>query len=305
MSTILITGTKGFLGQNVASYFSENGWEVIGIGHGHFSLEEMKKYGLSEWYEGDITMDLLCSIKKNIDIVLHCAGGSSVSIAQNEPELDFLKTVLSISNLLRYISIYQRHALVIYPSSAAVYGNSKSNYISEEAPLNYLSFYGLHKKISEDICIFYSRYFGIRVKIIRFFSLYGDGLKKQLLWDTCQKIISKNYHFTGSGFEKRDWLHVTDAARLIYLIGNSNRDEFEILNGGTGVGHTTSYVINRIFNLFELTKKPIFSKSKIESDPNKLIANVSKIQSYCLFPLVSLDKGISSYVDWFKRQLHD
>jgi len=50
---------------------------------------------------------------------------------------------------------------------------------------------------------------------VRLFSIYGVGLRKQLLWDGCRKLMAADLVFSGTGHETRDWLHVEDAATLL------------------------------------------------------------------------------------------
>ena len=53
------------------------------------------------------------------------------------------------------------------------------------------------------------------MSIIRLFSVYGNGLKKQLLWDACNKIINAKteVEFWGTGEETRDFIHVDDVLK--------------------------------------------------------------------------------------------
>src|SRR4030095_13057401 len=79
-------------------------------------------------------------------------------------------------------------AILIYPSSAAVYGVVKQAPIGESSPIAPVSPYGLHKAMAEELCSTQSKHFGLRCAIVRFFSVYGPGSRKQLLWDLAQKI---------------------------------------------------------------------------------------------------------------------
>ena len=53
------------------------------------------------------------------------------------------------------------------------------------------------EKINLSLKDFLKKNLGNKMKllIIRFFSIYGNGLKKQLLWDTCNKIVQKKTYF--------------------------------------------------------------------------------------------------------------
>src|SRR6185312_5873943 len=114
-----------------------------------------------------------------------------------------------------FLRCYCPQATLVVPSSAAVYGAVRQIPINESGPRNPISPYGVHKKIAEDLCYSYARHFGARIALVRFFSVYGAGLRKQLLWDACNKLVVGDGRFGGHGNEVRDWLHIEDAARLL------------------------------------------------------------------------------------------
>ncbi|TDA81588.1 SDR family oxidoreductase, partial [Halomonas marinisediminis] len=80
---------------------------------------------------------------------------------------------------------------------------------------NPMSPYGFSKLSAELLAQEYSQCFGVNSISVRPFSLYGPGLKKQLLWDACNKFSKGIGEFFGTGEEVRDWLHVEDASSMI------------------------------------------------------------------------------------------
>ena len=247
MSTVLITGVHGFLGRHTALLFKKRGCMVIGIGHGHWDFENPADFGIDRWFEADIDFYTLAKINEHLDCVVHCAGGSSVGYSVQHPLRDFNRTVTSSVNVLEYIRLHQPWAKFVYPSSAAIYGKKENKPIRENDEFCPVSPYGFHKRIVEELCASYSTNFGLSTAIIRFFSVYGPGLKKQLLWDACNKF-SQSAHkveFSGTGEETRDWIHVKDASELIFLLAESEGTD-EIVNGGTGEIRTNQQILNHM-----------------------------------------------------------
>ena len=76
---ILITGTNGFLGRNLAKKYSRKGAKVYGVGHGRFSSEKMSELGIIKYISGDINLSNLLNTCENPDKIIHCASSSSVS----------------------------------------------------------------------------------------------------------------------------------------------------------------------------------------------------------------------------------
>ncbi|SPF42698.1 NAD-dependent epimerase/dehydratase (fragment) [Syntrophobacter sp. SbD1] len=193
---------------------------------------------------------------------------------------------------------------IVYPSSAAVYGAATVLPLSEAIPPNPISPYGLHKRIVEDLCGYYSARWNVPAALVRFFSLYGEGLRKQLLWDACNKARDGAFTFFGTGNELRDWLHVSDAAELFLLAAENAGVHCPVVNGGTGTGHTVRDIVTQTGLLWSPQAVPEFSKISKPGDPCHLVANIRNAQSWGFTPKVELASGLAAYVRWFRKEFH-
>ncbi len=303
MKRVLVTGAHGFLGRHTAFHFKEYGYEVIGIGHGSWKNDNPEDFGIDQWIEADIDICSLSKIQKRIDCVVHCAGGSLVGPSLEHPLVEFHKTVTSAGNILEYIRLYQSGATLVFPSSAAVYGNKNDSPIYETESLHPVSPYGFYKKITEELCESYARNFDMPVAVIRFFSIYGNGLKKQLLWDACRKLssTSKEVTFFGTGKETRDWLHIEDAVRLIYNLGQIHKG-YAIYNGGSGHRQTNAQTINLLSELLGRKCQVRFNQEVRTGDPKHYWADIQKCRDLGLEPQKKIQNGLREYVDWFCKR---
>ncbi len=296
--TVLITGAAGFIGRYVASEFVKKGWYVIGIGHGDWSWRDC---GLTSWYNTDVNLDSLLKYAGKPDVIVHCAGGASVGFSVEQPAVDFDLTVRTTSIVLEFIRIHSPATKLVYPSSAAVYGQVKNLPITEEMPLNPVSPYGFHKQMAEALCQLYASQFGVSVAIIRLFSIYGTGLRKQLLWDACRKFQQKNCEFFGTGDEVRDWLHVADAAKLIFTAVQNATPSCPVVNAGSGLGVSVKEILQQVSDQFGLGIKSKFSSKAKTGDPNAYIADISKGHEWNWEPEIKWHDGVAAYVDWYKK----
>lgn len=304
MKTVCITGAHGFLGRRTALLFKERGWRVIGMGHGHWGFKNHGDFGIDRWIETDIDFYALVKIKEELNCVIHCAGGSSVGYSVQHPLHDFNRTVTSSINVLEYIRLHQPRAKFVYPSSAAIYGKKKNKPISENDEICPVSPYGFHKRIVEELCASYGTNFGLSTAIIRFFSVYGPGLKKQLLWDACNKfsLSTHKVEFFGTGQETRDWIHVKDAAELIFLLAESEGTD-EIVNGGTGEIRTNQQILNHMASLFEVDGQEVaFNQEYREGDPKHYWADSLRSKEKGWQPEIGIEDGLKEYVEWFRKQ---
>lgn len=302
MKIVCITGAYGFIGRNVSCLYASKGWHVIGIGHGSWARKEWRKWGISEWHSADITIETMITYAQRPDVIVHCAGSGSVKFSLENPFQDFQRTVSTTTAVLEFIRLYSPKSKLVYPSSAGVYGVVEEQPIKENSPLQPISPYGVHKKMAEDLIISYSNYFNISASIVRLFSIYGNFLRKQLIWDACTKIKNKDYSFYGSGEEIRDWLHIDDTSSLLFAAGCNASTFCPIINGGSGKGITVREILDVVFNTYNCNESPRFIGSPKPGDPVNYIADISISQKLNWHPIKKWQEGIREYVEWFKSQ---
>lgn len=303
MRRLLVTGANGFLGRHVSRHFAERGWQVSGIGHGNWDKGEYREWGLSEWHASDISLDALLTYGKNPELIIHCAGGGSVAYSVTNPYQDYQRTVATTAALLEFVRIHAPRARVLYPSSAAVYGLVDRLPIAETVTPNPVSPYGFHKLAAEELCRLYRMQFGLSVAVVRLFSVYGPGLRKQLLWDACNRLShTDNSCFFGTGTETRDWLHVYDAAELFEVVAaNSSADP--VVNGGTGCGVSVQQILNLISDCFHCREDICFSGTERPGDPTALIADIHRACALGWSPRMDWQEGVRGYVNWYRSEL--
>jgi len=306
MKKVLITGAYGFLGRNTAKAFKDSGYHVSGIGHGKWHKYEYNKWGIDDWFESTITFEALMNINQAFDVIVHCGGSGSVAFSYQNPFEDFQKSVQSTLALLEYIRLQGNRCHFIYPSSPAVQGDVGDKMIREDDPSDPVSPYGFHKKAAEELCFSYSKSFGLKISIIRYFSIYGVGLQKQLLWDACLKIKNStgDVTFFGTGEETRDWIHINDAASLILSIAANEKKQISIINGGAGVRTTVADTIALLAKAYNKQTTVRFNQEVKIGDPRFYHADISKAKELGWLPEVSVKNGILEYVNYFK-ELHN
>lgn len=300
---IVITGAHGFVGRHVARWFADRGDSVAGMGHGVWSQEEWSIWGFDSWHSCDINLETLLTYAGEPDAIIHCAGGGSVSFSVQHPVQDFHRTVLTTLEVLEFVRLHTPRTRVVYPSSAAVYGQVALVPIAEVRPLNPVSPYGMHKRIAEELLQSYGRNFHVAAVTIRLFSVYGDGLRKQLLWDTCSKIANNEVNFFGTGEEVRDWLHVSDAAALLGLALDHAAPSCPIVNGATGVGVSIKQLLETAFVHAGRSDRPVFSGTVRTGDPDRYVADASLAHSWGWRPVVDWRRGLLAYMDWYKKTI--
>lgn len=295
----LVTGAYGFVGRHISRALAERGAHVIGIGHGSWVHEEWRKWGLAEWHAADVTVEALIAYAGKPEQVFHCAGSGSVAFSMTHPQQDLHRTVGSTLSVLEYLRTQRTEARLVIPSSAGVYGVAARMPISTDDALRPVSPYGVHKKMAEDLCRSYAQHFGVRTALVRLFSVYGIGIRKQLLWDACTKLSKGVGTFSGTGMETRDWLHVEDAAQLMMMAAEYASVACPVVNGGEGRAVCIRDVVQLISARLGNAVSPTFTGELRAGDPTDYQADVSGALAWGWHPKRNRINEMNAYVDWF------
>jgi UDP-glucose 4-epimerase len=297
----LVTGAYGFVGRYVARALAARGAHVIGIGHGSWGRDEWRRWGVAEWHTADVTVDTLTTYAGEPDTVFHCAGSGSVAFSMTHPMQDWQRTVASTLAVLEYMRVQRPQARLVVPSSAGVYGHAQRGPIATTNLLAPASPYGVHKKVAEDLCRSYAQHFGIRSALVRLFSVYGIGIRKQLLWDACNKLSRGNAVFGGTGNETRDWLHVEDAAQLMLVAAHHASTACPVANGGAGEAVPTAEVVQQLAARIGGEPQALFSGQSRPGDPAHYQADLTEALHWGWAPQHNRIDAMNDYVDWFTR----
>lgn len=231
---------------------------------------------------------------------MHCAGTGDVGFSVAHPQASLARTVTTTADTLELMRARLPRAAMVLISSAAVYGETSSRPIRESERLAPISPYGVHKQMAEELCARYAKSHGLRVSVLRLFSIYGPGLRKQLLWDACNKLASGTAAFAGTGSEMRDWLHVSDAAALVQTVLQAESHPWRILNGGTGVGTSVAEVLHELSAALGMRRGVTFTGGERSGNPGSLIADNAQVRGLGWQPAYDWRTGVREYADWFR-----
>ena len=307
---IWITGAHGFIGRHLARSLGDTGHTVAGIGHGTWPTAAAALWGVGHWLNGDLSssnLNALRTLAGPPDVIMHLAGGSSVGAAIAQPKEDFARTVASTIELFEWLRQESPQTCVVAVSSAAVYGAGHAGPIAEEAALTPYSPYGHHKLMMESLCRSYGATYGLRSAVARLFSVYGAGLRKQLLWDLCSKLEAgrPTVELGGSGDELRDWTDVRDVVRALALLPRLADKNVPTFNLGSGTATSVRHVAGQVVSAWQpaiANPHLSFSGQSRSGDPFSLQADASRLSALGFAWRLPLAQGLADYVRWFQAR---
>lgn len=240
---VLVTGGAGFIGSNLVDRLINLDWQVVVIDNESAECNE-KFYWNSkaENHKLDICdYDNTRPLYENVDYVFHLAAESRLQPAIKNPINAVTKNAVGTCTVLQCA----REAgvkKVIYSSTSSAYGLNKfPNY--ETDPNDCLNPYSVSKVSGEELCTLYTKLYGLKTIIFRYFNVYGERSPTTGQYAPVigiflrQKKSGEPLTIVGDGLQRRDFVHVQDVANANVMAALSNlEDKYygQVYNIGNG-----------------------------------------------------------------------
>ena len=301
--SVLVTGIAGFIGTHVARRFLDAGCSVTGVDT-VLPLVPLKE-SLAGFLHALLPSPDLASFVQRAcpDVCVYCAGPSSVGASVADPGADFASSVPGVFSVLDALRLHAPECRFVFLSSAAVYGSPDYLPIPETQSLNPVSPYGHHKVICEEICTEMSRLHRIPTRILRIFSAYGRGLRRQVVWDICRKASSGPIlRLNGTGSESRDFIHITDIVEAIYFLSHIDHVGAEVYNVASGKEITIRSLAELVLAALGFSRTIEFDGVVGQGIPSNWRADISRLRNAGFTPIMPLERGVRDFVEWFEKE---
>lgn len=196
---VIVFGGSGFLGSHLADALSDAGHSVTI----YDCVKSSWIQACQGFIEGDILdYDQVRRAISGMDYVYHLAGVADISQAIIDPIMTLKINVIGSTHIIEACK-EEKVKRLLYASSLYVYSQQGS-------------FYRVSKQAVESIIEAYNEQYGIEYTILRYGSLYGpraqdwNGLKGFIV----QAVKDRRIVYPGNGEERREYIHVKDAANL-------------------------------------------------------------------------------------------
>lgn len=285
----LIIGGSGFLGSHVADHLSSLGHKVL-----IFDNQKSKYLKINQKFvKGDIKkIDDYESIFRNVDYVYNFAGISDIEASKKKPAETILVNILPVVKILQMCN---KNNVKKFIFASTIYVYSKNGY------------YYKCSKISAELYIReFCKINKLKYGILRYGSLYGPRSNSlNGVYNLLEKIITKKkLNFIGRSDSKREYIHVTDAAKASVDLTNKKYDNQSItITGGTS--YRLKDIIQIVSEILGKKIKVNFS-NKLNTDnghyhytPYNLIEHESK--KYTLPFHVDIGQGLIDTIKEIKK----
>jgi UDP-glucose 4-epimerase len=252
----LVTGGAGFIGSHIVDKLIGLGHEVVVIDnetsqvHNHFYYNEKAVYHKIDIADYDLTKDLY----KGVDYVFHCAAESRIQPTILNPLGAVRTNTLGTATVLQ-CSRETGVKKVMYSSTSSGYGLKNEPPLSENMPDDCLNPYSVSKIAGEKLCSMYTKLFGLKTVIFRYFNVYGEREPLRGPYAPVvglflrQRDAGEELTIVPDGTQRRDFTHVNDVVEANILAMTTEHDSYgEVFNVGTGTNHSVLELAAMISN---------------------------------------------------------
>lgn len=243
---VLVTGGAGFIGSHVCDAFTADGWSVTALDDLSSGKEENLSTGI-DLVVADIRSPEAATLIRDggFEVVSHHAAQIDVRISVERPDHDASINIMGLLNLLEAAVRGGVRRFLYVSSGGVVYGEPEDLPVSETAPKQPLSPYGVSKLTGEHYLHFYRQIHGLESVSLRYSNVFGprqDPHGEAGVVAIFGRSILEGRQLTifGDGEQTRDYVYVGDVAQANVLsarldVSDSKTMDDVAFNVGTGL----------------------------------------------------------------------
>ncbi len=324
--SVLVTGGAGYIGGHMTLGLLDRGESVVvldNLSTGFaWAVPEGAKLVVGDIGDAELVARLI--EEHRVDAIAHFAARIVVPESVSDPLGYYLNNTSNARTLIE-TAIRGGVKGFIFSSTAAVYGETSSEPVSEETPLAPISPYGRSKLMVEWMLEDASRAHDFRYVALRYFNVAGAdpngrlgqstanathlikrGVQTALGVYPAMEIFGQDYP-TRDGTCVRDYIQVTDLIdahldALAYLRGGGAS---LVCNCGYGHGQTVKEVVDVVKRVSGVDFKVVMSPRRA-GDPAAIVARADRAKAVLGWKPTrdNLDEIVRQALDW-ERRLHN
>lgn len=319
---MLITGGGGFIGAYFLDFIHYCNINVLNNPAKVLCIENYKtcspdriKHLLND--ENYIFLNIDISkpfeIEGNIDYLIHTASIASPTFYRKYPIETIETNVWGLKNLLD-MSKTKKVKSILFFSTSEIYGNTSPENIPTAETYNGnvsctgpRACYDESKRLGETLCVNYYKQYGMPVKIVRPFNIYGPGLKiddKRVIPDFFHDAINHgNIKILSDGSPTRSFCYISDAmcGFIRVLLSDYNGEAFNIGNDETEISmYELAEKIAKLIGNATISYNKSDDPEYLTHNPQRRCPNLTKARKLLKYnPRISIDEGLVRILEWY------
>lgn len=270
----LVTGASGFVARVVTAAAREQAHQVA-------TLSRSASAGDFVW-SNDVSALAKTLREVQPQVIFHGAGSASVARSVSDPAWDRAASLGTCETLLKAVALAGIKPVLIFPSSAAVYGNPAILPVAEDAPKSPISPYGENKLAIEHLVQAFAEEHGVKVIAARLFSVVGPSQRRLLVYELFEQAfgLESTLSLGGTGLETRDYVGEKDMAHAIVRLSTVGdfAPGFSAFNVASGVETSVVEVAELVRSIVAPHKTVITRNQSRPGDPLRWVADTSALR---------------------------
>lgn len=300
---VLVTGSNGFLGQEVVRQLLAQGHAVTG-----FDRNAPRVTPAHAFRQGDL-IDLASLVETGnatrFDAIIHTAAISHPVDSRNIPLQTVLTNALGTTHVLELARLCGIPRVVNLSSECAYGDNQAMGVIDESAPLNPTTPYGCTKVFTEKLGQVYSDLYGVSVVSLRPGWIYGPGQFMQCYLKSLLRaaIDGEPLHEAEGGDYRLQYVHVSDvaAACLLAMTVDDGQLRQRVFNVTAGEQERYAEVAARVRELYSHADIRIGAGGIDILDANAQFDIRAAREQLGYRPQYLLGDGLATYAQWLEH----
>lgn len=309
---VLITGGAGFIGSHLVEKLSETEDEVIVLDDftsGRQNIAVLDKLTNVSIITGSITnFELIKDLASSSSRIYHLAALNRVPRSIEDP---LLANEVNITGTLNILEAARNSDVeeVLFSSSSSVYGNSDKFPRKENGEVIPKNPYAVGKLAAENYCKVYQEIYGLKVKILRYFAVYGPRQSPNIKYAAVVPLFLRNAIYNevlpvfGDGMQRRNFTYVSDVVDATIRIMDTKKTNGMIIN----IANESEVSLNDIVKLLkDITNKELLVRYlpwRI-GDVKRVSPDISRLKEIIGFnPNISIEEGLRRSYIWYKANL--
>jgi nucleoside-diphosphate-sugar epimerase len=303
----LVTGGAGFIGSHIVERLRSRGEQVRIADDFSSGRRENIPAGV-DVVEGDLADPAVAArAAAGCQFVIHQAAIPSFPRSVKDPVQSHRANVDGTLNML----IASRDAgarRFVFAGSSSVYGESAVLPKREDMRSAPLSPYALQKLIGEQYCQMFTKLYGLKTVVTRYFNVFGprqqpgspySGVISLFIEALADGRAPKVY---GDGKQTRDFTYVGDVVTGVLQCCEAPGVAGEIINVAAGGRISLLELIRSLQMILKANVSPEFGPAR-EGDIRESQADIGKARKLLGFsPSVPFDEGLRQTVAWFQSR---
>lgn len=302
---VLVTGSNGFLGQEVVRQLLQQGHCVTGYDRSLSCAIEAPGYA---YRQGDL-LDLASLIEgiqgQQFAAIIHTAAISHPVDSRRIPLQTVLTNALGTTHVMEAARLCGVPRLVNLSSECAYGHNQERGVIDEMAPLKPTTPYGCTKVFTEKLGQVYTDLYNVSVVSLRPGWIYGPGQFMQCyLKSLLRAAIDRALLSEATGGDYRfQYVHVSDVAAACLLAASVDDKKLKqrVFNVTAGEQESYAQVAQRIRQLYPSSTIDIGPGSIDVLDENAQFDITAAREQLGYRPEYLLGDGLTTYAAWLEK----